>query len=307
MGWKDFLFRKKTKKETAERNDQPSDPGNLKVIVLSDLGNVRTNNEDMGMFFKIADEKMIREKGYLLLVADGMGGHNAGEVASKMAVETIKEEYFKQNGDGNKEKALSHAFVAANKKIFDLASTNSSYRGMGTTCTALVVIGPAVYYAHAGDSRAYLYKNKSITRLTEDHTYVQELVKSGDITAAEADTHPERNILTNAMGTKPSLRVDTGKVAIAFNQHDRLLLCSDGLYDYFNDAELNAILQYDSLQDAANYFIAEAKRRGGKDNITVVLAEKTGAFEEAGLKSTKEVDLPKMTRDADLPQENNFN
>ncbi len=304
MGWIKFLFGKKAKPQTPENNNETNEPVNLNVVVLSDLGNVRTNNEDMGMFYKIADENVIREKGYLLLVADGMGGHNAGEVASKMAVEIISEEYFKKNGNDNTEQTLSKAFNTANKKIFDMASTNDSYRGMGTTCTALVVIGQKIYYAHAGDSRAYLYKNKSITRLTEDHTYVQELVKSGDIRPEEVDTHPQRNILTNAMGTKASLRVDTGKSPAAFDQNDRLLLCSDGLYDYLSDDELRDALYYESLQDAADYLVAEAKRRGGKDNITVILAENAEVPKETELKLTRDVDLPKLTRDADLPMGN---
>jgi PPM family protein phosphatase len=300
-----MFWRKKNKNKAAQKSTdavvEDTSPCSIKVVVKTDLGNVRTNNEDAGSFFKVADENTIREKGYLLLVADGMGGHNAGEVASKMAVEIIHEEYFKPNGDSNKEKLLSKAFNTANKKIFDMASANQSYKGMGTTCTALVVVGQSIYYAHAGDSRAYLYKNKSITRLTEDHTYVQQLVKNGDITAAEADTHPQRNVLTNAMGTKPTLRVDTGKAAATFDENDRLLLCSDGLYDYLNDDELATALRYESLQDAADYLVNEAKRRGGKDNITVVLAERTATPDETALKLTRDVDLPKLTRDADLP------
>jgi len=303
-----MFWRKKNKNKAEQKNTDPgfevTDTSTVKVVIKTDLGNVRTNNEDSGSFFKVADENIIREKGYLLLVADGMGGHNAGEVASKMAVEIIGEEYFKQNGDNNKERILSKAFNTANKKIFDLASVNDGYRGMGTTCTALVIAGKTVCYAHAGDSRAYLYKNKSMTRLTEDHTYVQQLVKNGDITPEEAETHPQRNILTNAMGTKPHLRVDTGKSSITFDQNDRLLLCSDGLYDYLNDNELSEALHYESLQDAADYLVAEAKRRGGKDNITVVLAEKLLTSKETGLKLTRDVDLPKLTRDADLPSGN---
>ena len=300
-----MFWRKKNKNKGEPKNTdagvEETGPCTIKVVVKTDLGNVRTNNEDAGSFFKVADENTIREKGYLLLVADGMGGHNAGEVASKMAVEIIHEEYFKPNGGSNKEKLLLKAFTTANKKIFDMASANQSYKGMGTTCTALVVVGQSIYYAHAGDSRAYLYKNKSIARLTEDHTYVQQLVKNGDITAAEADTHPQRNVLTNAMGTKPNVRVDTGKAAAAFEENDRLLLCSDGLYDYLNDDELATALRYELLQDAADYLVAEAKRRGGKDNITVVLAERTATPDETALKLTRDVDLPKLTRDADLP------
>ncbi len=300
----------KTMQENTDTDPAVTDTSTVKVVIKTDLGNIRTNNEDAGTFIKIADENVIREKGYLLLVADGMGGHNAGEVASKIALETIGEEYFKQGSDTNKEKALSKAFNAANKKIFDMSSANENYKGMGTTCTVVVIAGQTLYYAHSGDSRAYLFKDKTITQITEDHTYVQELVKNGDITLLEANNHPQRNILTNAMGTKPALRVDTGKCALTFDQNDRILLCSDGLYDYLSDIELSEALLNNSLQDVADHLVAEAKRRGGKDNITVVLAEKTAAITETGSKLTRDVNLPdlsedadmlKLTRDADLP------
>lgn len=290
------LFGKKTKKETTA---EIIDSENVKAVVLSDMGNVRSNNEDVGMFYRIADEEITREKGYLLIVADGMGGHKAGEVASKMATEIISQEYFK-NGNGNIEKNLLRAFALANKRIYDLASTQKTYHGMGTTCSAFVVTGDTVYYAHVGDSRGYFLKNNSITRITEDHTYVQELVNKGEITAKEADTHPKRNILTNAMGTKPELRIDSGKCNYTFEINDRLLLCSDGLYDYLNETELADILNGRSLQEAAEYMIAEAKKRGGHDNITVVLTEKTEAAKETTAKETKDFDLP-QTKEYDLP------
>ncbi|MEP7145060.1 MAG: Stp1/IreP family PP2C-type Ser/Thr phosphatase [Ferruginibacter sp.] len=273
----------------------------IKVVIKTDLGNIRTNNEDAASFLRIADEAIIRERGYLLIVADGMGGHLAGEVASKIAIDTISEEYFKKKNNGSREKVLAKAFSAANKKIFELASANEQYRGMGTTCTALAIAGQTIYYAHAGDSRAYLYKNKSITRITEDHTYVQQLVNNGDISREEADIHPQRNILTNAMGTKPDLRIDTGKCEALFEKNDRVMLCSDGLYDYLDDNEIASVMGYNSITDAADYFIAEAKRRGGMDNITVIMAELENDSKEINLKSTRDIYLPKLTRDADLP------
>ena len=297
------LFGKKKKEAVVERSADPVETGSLHVTVLSDLGNIRTNNEDTGMFYKVADEQVIRAKGYLLLVADGMGGHNAGEVASRMAGEIISREYFKHANNGGVEKNLANAFTLANKTIFEKARADKSLSGMGTTCTALVVIGETVYYAHVGDSRAYIQKGDTITQITEDHTYVQELVNKGDISAAEATTHPKRNILTNAMGTKPDLRIDTGKCSLSFEEKDRLLLCSDGLYDYFTDAEMGALLKQGALKNVAATLIGQAKARGGHDNITVVLAERGDASNEPenGLKLTRDVDLPKLTRDADLP------
>lgn len=292
------LFNRKAKHE---RQAQIVDSGNVKAVVLSDLGNVRTNNEDIGMFYRIADDEVTRDKGYLLMVADGMGGHKAGEVASRLAVETISQEYFKQNGsNGNIEKNLFRAFTAANKKIFELASKNKSYQGMGTTCTAFVVVGELVYYAHAGDSRGYFFKNDAVKRVTEDHTYVQELVNKGEISSQEADTHPKRNILTNAMGTRPEIRIDTGKCEWSFEVNDKLLLCSDGLYDYINEQEMKEILSHRSIHDAAEHMITETKKRGGHDNITVVVAEKIIQPADIAVKETRDFDLP-QTKEYDLP------
>lgn len=290
----------KNKKQHAATADGPISSGNLKVIVLSDLGNIRINNEDMGLFFRIADESIGSEKGSLLVVADGMGGHQAGEVASKMATDTIVQEYFKHNTFSTIEKNLSKAFATANKKIFDVASSNKKYFGMGTTCTALIILEHSVYYAHVGDSRAYMLKNNTISRITEDHTYVQELLKNGVITEHEAAVHPKRNVLTNAMGTKPDVRIDSDKYSYSFETTDRLLLCSDGLYEYLADEELAQILSTQPIQEAANTMIQEAKKRGGHDNITVVIAEKTESPDETSLKETRDFVIPE-TKEQLLP------
>ncbi|HRX93585.1 MAG TPA: Stp1/IreP family PP2C-type Ser/Thr phosphatase [Chitinophagaceae bacterium] len=291
------LFGSKKNKKTEENTHEVIDSGNIRVVIQSDLGNIRLNNEDLGMFFRVADEKIIREKGYLLIVADGMGGHQAGEVASKMATETISQEYFKKGNTANTEAILKKAFEIANKNIFKKASTEKSYYGMGTTCTAIAVIDKKVFFAHVGDSRAYFIRKNNIRQITTDHTYVQELVKSGEITPKEAETHPKRNILTNAMGTKPDLRIDTGKFEFPFEKGDKLLLCSDGLYDYIGDEEMAKVLGEHSLQDAADYMISETKKRGGHDNITVVLAEKIEV--ETTAKETRDIDLP-LTKEHDL-------
>jgi PPM family protein phosphatase len=289
-----MFWRKKNNKKEEIQDAYPApaeSPIPLRAVIKTDLGNVRTNNEDAASFFRYADQKIAQEKGCLLIVADGMGGHLAGEVASNMAVDIISEEYFKQQ-EGGVEQMLSRAFSFANKRIFEMASGDSKYRGMGTTCTALVVLGSAIYFSQVGDSRAYMYKNKSIMRLTEDHTYVNELVKNGDITEAEAATHPQRNVLTNAMGTKPTLRIDTGRCEWQLEPNDRLLICSDGLYDYFTDIELGGMISYGNLQEVADRLIDQAKKRGGKDNITVALAEIAGSSDESNLKLTRDVELP---------------
>jgi serine/threonine protein phosphatase PrpC len=302
MGWINNLFGKKKEPVAEEQKNSSSEQGEIKAVVLSDLGNIRTNNEDMGLFFKIADKNVIRDKGYMLIVADGMGGHQAGEVASRMATDIISHEYFKQGG-GGVEKNLAKVLSLANKSIFEKASTSDAHKGMGTTCTVLVVIDQAVYYAHVGDSRAYMQKGNSIMQITTDHTYVQELVNNGDITEAEAAVHPKRNILTNAMGTKPDMRIDTGKYEHVLENNDRLLLCSDGLYDYLNADELKDILVANDIKTGAQIMIQQAKARGGHDNITVVIAERKKDTVESNDKLTRDVELPKITRDVELPTE----
>lgn len=288
------LFGKKKKKKHQTVVNE-FDNGSVKAVVMTDLGNVRTNNEDVGLFFRVEEA---HEKGCLMMVADGMGGHNAGEVASRMAADIISHEYFKQNG--SVEKSLSRSFELANKKIFEMSQSNRSMKGMGTTCTTLVVIGSDIYYSQVGDSRAYLLKQNKIYQITEDHTYVQELVNKGEITIIEASTHPKRNILTNAMGTKESLRIDTGKFALPIEEKDRLMICSDGLYDYLNDDDIARILGGNSLHNAASEMVDEAKKRGGHDNITVVLAEKISLQPGTNDKETRDVDIP-LTKEFDLP------
>lgn len=295
------MFWRKKKKPEADTNKAVPIKGSIKVVVKTDLGNIRTNNEDSAASFRIDAENTAFSYDYLFIVADGMGGHLAGEVASKLAVDNTSNEYLERINENDKEKILENAFRIANKKIFELATTNKNYQGMGTTCTALAVVDQDVYYAHAGDSRAYMLKKNSLVRITEDHTYVQQLVNTGEITSTAADTHPQRNILTNAMGTKPTLRVDTGKFYMPLEPGDRLMICSDGLYDYLSDADIATAMSNYTLGDLGDYFIAEAKKRGGADNITVVLAEAEATAKETELKSTREVGIPKLTRDADLP------
>jgi protein phosphatase len=298
MWWKK-LFSKNKQSAIPDIQSGNADLPGLQVVVRTDLGNVRQNNEDTGLYYRIADEKVIREKGCLLMVADGMGGHQAGEVASRMASEIIIREYFNPKRDNSIEKNLRKAFATANTRILQAASSNAAQQGMGTTCTALILAGTEIHFAHVGDSRAYLYKKDKLSRITEDHTYVQELVRSGEISAHEADTHPRRNILTNAMGTKPEMKVDAGRFNQLFEPGDRLMLCSDGLYDYLNDDEIAAFLGGSDLTTVAEQMIATAKKRGGHDNITIVLAQKVSTSASTVARDTRDFDLP-VTKEYDL-------
>ena len=263
----------------------------LSVAVLSDVGNLRKNNEDRAICYKTADPVVSLTKGQLLLVADGMGGHQAGEIASQLATDVVSTEYFHASKKMPNADALRAAFTLANRKIFELASTRETLQGMGTTCTALAVRAHELYYAHVGDSRAYLLSGDRMIRLTQDHTYVQELVNKGEISDAETATHPQRNILTNAMGTKSSLHIDAGRSPHQLEPGNRLLLCSDGLYDYLSDEELYLLAVNGDLQVNAEQLIALAKQRGGHDNITVVLAAVSAAGSQR-ISSTRETVLP---------------
>lgn len=276
--------------------DQPFN-GDLNAVVISDLGNVRKNNEDTGLFVRLADEGLRRMKGYLLLVADGMGGHLAGEVASQMAAEIVNREYF-QHRD-TIEKSLLTAFQTANQQIFSESRQHDRFRGMGTTCTVIVVHQHQLYFAHVGDSRAYLFKQGQVIQLTEDHTYVRELLRMGEINEQDAARHPDRNLLTQAMGTKAELNVDLGRCMLPFDPGDRLLLCSDGLYEYCREADFIQILSQANLADAADDLVHLAKFRGGHDNITVVLAEWLASAPETAPKETRDIELP-FTRDIEL-------
>jgi PPM family protein phosphatase len=261
----------------------------LRAIALSDVGCIRTNNEDATRFVRPANREVQLRKGYLAVVADGMGGHTAGEVASQMATEIISKTYY-QRPEGP-EDSLYFALAKANRLIWQAAGRNARQKGMGTTCTTLVVCENQLYIAHVGDSRAYLYKNGSLTRLTTDHTYVQKLVEEGIIQAYEADTHPERNVLTRAMGTHNKVEIDVGKSPYMLEEGDRLLLCSDGLYDYLSDEEMEEWLNLESLSEAAQHMIEQAKLRGGHDNITVMLIERVKPGDPSEVRPTENIDL----------------
>lgn len=243
----------------------------MRAVVISDVGCVRTNNEDSARFIRPAGQDVRQAKGFLALVADGMGGHAAGEVASRLAVETISKVYFDRQE--SVEESLFLALTKANRSIWMAAGKDSKQKGMGTTCTAIAILNNRLYLAHVGDSRAYIFKNGQVMQLSKDHTYVQELVDQGVISASEADRHPERNVLTRAMGTHNKVEIDTSGISTLFEKEDRLLLCTDGLYDYLSKDELAQLLSIPSLSESAHAMIESAKQRGGHDNITVLLVE----------------------------------
>jgi PPM family protein phosphatase len=223
---------------------------------LTDVGRQRQSNEDSYL-----------EREPLFAVADGMGGARAGEVASRMAVETFDDP---ATGAGKPEEMLRDVAREANRRIYEMAQGDSEHAGMGTTLTAALVAGREVAVGHVGDSRLYRLRGGTLERLTEDHSLVEELVRQGRLTPEEAETHPQRSIITRALGPEPDVEVET--FTDVGRDGDVYLICSDGLSGMVAEDDMAAILgESGSLAEAAKRLVDAANRNGGKDNITVIL------------------------------------
>lgn len=283
-----FFFRK-NKKTAAPLAASTKPKLDYRAVAATDVGSVRTNNEDHLVFFRPFDANIRNTHGCLALVADGMGGHSSGEVASKMAAEIIARNYYDHKG--NILDSLKEAFIKANKAIFQHASRRPSRKGMGTTCTAVVLIDRQIYLGHVGDSRAYLLKNRQLIQLSKDHTYIQHLFDTGKITKEEMLSHPERNVITKAMGTSAKLQADYLQHKFLFEDNDKLVICSDGLYEYVNKQELAHIVSTQSLNDATKKLIHLAKQRGGHDNISVLIVESFQSSINQSERATQKINL----------------
>lgn len=236
----------------------------MDIKALSDVGRVRKINEDSYRFFTC-------EQYSYAIVADGMGGHLAGEVASKMAVEIIGD-YIEANTAAELDRfqvkeVINKAFKKANGDIYDYSCNNECVMGMGTTATLCMLRDGYLIFAHVGDSRAYMIGD-GITQITRDHSYVQELVKLGQITPEEAKHHPRRNYITRAMGVEESVRVDLG---LKPYDGESILLCSDGLHGEIDDDELFTAVKENTAQIGTEKLVELANERGGADNITAVV------------------------------------
>lgn len=237
----------------------------VRIGAATDTGRVRTENEDS---YVVAPR--------VFAVADGMGGHAAGEVASALAVTILNDRLA--DGAASVDVAVA-AVVEANAAIFHGAHNNAAQRGMGTTLTAMTVLQPAIVgdpdrlvLLNVGDSRGYLYRSRHLRRATIDHSYVQELVATGHISEDEARTHPRRNIVTRALGIEPTVRVDSWVLPLV--RADRFVLCSDGLVDEVTDDQIAAIIAANAdPQMAADQLVATANANGGRDNVTVLVID----------------------------------
>lgn len=240
----------------------------IEIASLSDIGQVRQKNEDAAGRFEPRNKKEQTEKGFLFVVADGMGGHRGGEIASKLAVDTIVQGYY--DGEGTDSVALlCKSFERANQLIHDKATTEIDLFGMGTTCTAMVIKRGEAYFAHVGDSRAYVLRNSRLKQITQDHSLVGEMVRSGMLSNEDAQNHPKRNVITRSLGTHEQLVTDCPSSPYRLVDGDTFLLCSDGLTSLVVDSDMRNILDSSPPVDACQQLVDLANERGGKDNITV--------------------------------------
>ena len=227
-----------------------------KIFQATHVGKVRHNNED----------SLIVIEPETFVVADGMGGAQAGEIASQMLVETVKD-FLSNTPPPWNEKILSQAILLANDKILKLARQNEQYRGMGTTATILSLDAKQAYFAHVGDSRLYRLRNNFFAQITEDHSYVETLVKRGELTPEEARVHPMKNVLIQAVGVVDNIFIDTANFIV--ESGDTFLLCTDGLTNMVDDENIAKILQ--STSNPADALIDAALKAGGRDNISVIV------------------------------------
>jgi PPM family protein phosphatase len=256
----------------------------ISVYGCTDVGMVRTNNEDNFLVSDLSagakptealQDKKISKRGGLIAVSDGMGGAQAGEVASEMAVHTLRTEMMKSVSSRPADEQLVKSVQRANYVVWQESQDNLSRSGMGATLTAVLIRDGKAYVAEVGDSRAYLIRSEQIMQVTIDQSLVELLILAGELTREEAEHAPIRNVILQAIGTQPEVKV--ALTTIDLRQSDYLLLCSDGLSNKVTDGELlKFTLKSNNLEDACNQLVDLAKRRGGEDNITVVLVAVNG-------------------------------
>ncbi len=238
----------------------------MKAYGITDIGRVRDSNQDSFAY------SLEQNEAVWAVVCDGMGGANGGYYASSTARDVYSQA---MNINLNSLKAkqienlMTEAVVDANKKIYDTALKQPDLMGMGTTLVSAVLVNGEAFIVHVGDSRAYLIRDNEITQLTEDHSVVQELINLNKITKEEAKNHPEKNMITRAVGVRDSVESDLSKISL--NKSDAIVLCTDGLSNLVEDFEILNTVKENSQQAAAQQLVSLALSRGGNDNITVVV------------------------------------
>ncbi|MBT9176032.1 MAG: Serine/threonine phosphatase stp [Firmicutes bacterium] len=240
----------------------------FRIVSGTNRGKVRAENQDCVLSEQVS---LAGCDAFLCVVADGMGGHLAGDVASRMAAEELSRSIRAGCLNLHAAKVLEQGFAHANAAVYSAAERHAEYAGMGTTLTAALLLPEQIYICHAGDSRAYMFSGGSLTRLTHDHSVVEELLRHGSISSRDARYHPQRHVLTRALGVSPELRTDCQHVD--WQTGEMLLLCTDGLTGVLSDREIEGILREDNDWAAViRRLIDEALSRGAPDNVTILLA-----------------------------------
>ena len=249
----------------------------VRAVLRTDVGLVRSENQDFAAYTTPLEERASHPGGRLLIVADGMGGHRGGATASRLAAETVKAQYLGSE-TSDIAAALRDALTRANARIFSEAQANPDLRGMGTTTSALAVRNGEGWFAHVGDSRIYRVRADEIAQLTEDHSLVASMVREGLITAKEAETHPRRNVLQRSMGVSEDVEIDV-QGPFELREGDTFILCSDGLHGLVKEPELKEVARL-PIDQAADEFVKRALDRGAPDNVTVIVARVERGYEE---------------------------
>ena len=238
------------------------------VAAKTDLGRVRENNEDKYEFYVPEDARALATKGAVYLVCDGMGGHAAGQIASEVASKTFIDVYVNHASE-SPTLAMTQAVVAANRFVFENAKNNPARKGMGTTLSGLVLRQDEAYTVQVGDSRVYRMRDGALEQLTHDHTWVDEAVRAGMITAEEGKTHQYRHVITRAVGTEATVVPEVTRFDLRAG--DLFLVCSDGLLNHVEDDAIAEVLKGFSPADACWRLVGLALQGGGSDNTTVLI------------------------------------
>lgn len=269
-------------------------PTGLHIIgaMRTDVGLVRTLNEDAVVWVTPGDDDLARRHGCLALVADGMGGHAAGEVASAIAADVVREIYYEI--DGPVPEVLASAFAVAHRAILEYAEAHPECKGMGTTCTVLAFRDHYVWLAHIGDSRAYLLRGSTLTQLSQDQTLVAKLVAEGSMTQQEADQSPMHNVILQALGANPQIKPMIGSKGIELYPGDVLIICSDGVSNMVPDGKIAEIASRLPPQEACDALIEAALAAGGHDNASLGIFSVTDGVEtkRAPELTTRRIKIP---------------
>ena len=255
----------------------------------TETGRVRDQNEDS--ILVLGGEQSPPGINALLVIADGMGGHAAGEIASKLTVDHIEKQFtsgsFASITPDEFEEALRSLLQNVNQ-VVHRAGQDTDKLGMGTTCTLVTIKDNYLYYVHVGDSRAYLLRDRKLEQITDDHSWVEEMAKAGSLSKEEARTHPNRNVITRAIGLDASVVMDTG--ACPLQNGDLIMLCSDGLNSMISDEEIHNVFEGSSHKTVCNDLIAAANEAGGHDNTSVIVAC-TGDQNRSGASTRQTLDI----------------